>query len=431
MNDKILKKLKFFIILLLVSIVVIIVTIIQINKYNIEHENNKFQNQGENVVENYGSNNKGGIDFQSYFDIKLCMEKYLKLINILDVDENIAKKKIYDILSSKYISKNKITTENIYNYVKVLQESAMFVPIEASLVQDSDIKSFLISGLIESTKDYRVIDRFFGIININFIEGNFSIEPIYEDYNSINETKIEEFEKSIISNEENKFSMANLKASDIPVEYMNLYKGLALGYPEKIYDLLDNDYREARFKNVDEFKQYVQNNKEMIKNIILDDYSVITKNDEIEYICVDKKNNYYIIRQKEILQDYKLLLDIYTIDIPQFVEGYNKSKEDEKVLLNIQKIITATKVKDYKYVYNKLDSTFKASNFATQADFEKYIKEKYKEEDKITFTTYEKINDVHIYGLEITKGDGNVVKAQVVMQLKEGTDFAMSFSAVK
>lgn len=50
--------------------------------------------------------------------------------------------------------------------------------------------------------------------------------------------------------------------------------------------------------------------------------------------------------------NFTVILDTYTIDLPEFTEKYTKASDEEKVLLNIQKGFTAINDKDYRYVYN-------------------------------------------------------------------------------
>ena len=126
--------------------------------------------------------------------------------------------------------------------------------------------------------------------------------------------------------------------------------------------------------------------------------------------------------------NFAVILDTYTIDLPEFTEKYTKASDEEKVLLNIQKCFTAINDKDYRYVYNKLDNTFKANNFKTLADFEKYINANFFEKNKISASNARKQSEVYLYDIKISNIDGtSSITKTFVMQLKENTDFVMSF----
>ena len=128
---------------------------------------------------------------------------------------------------------------------------------------------------------------------------------------------------------------------------------------------------------------------------------------------------------------YAVILDTYTIDLPEFKEKYTNATAEQKVLLNIQKFFEAINNKDYKYAYHKLDNTFKANNFTGLEQFENYIKTNFFEQNKLAANEAEIQGDNYLYKITIsdaTSQDKNTVTKTFVMQLKEGTDFVMSFS---
>lgn len=400
---------------------------------------------GEDVLGEYGKTSNGGIDYQAYFDIKTCMQKYVDNLNVKNAkyylydktnnkviakDESVIKQNIYDLLSDKYIAEKNITIENLYDHVEILQQNAMYLPVEAKLIQDGDIKSFLVYGLVQSTKDYSVISKLFSIVNINIFEGKFSIEPIYGEYNNISEISTEKNEETITAKKVNEFTMTSLTPESYPTEYINIYKSLALGDPERLYNLLDEEYRNVKFASYDNFKNYIDKNKLEIQKTRLEKYKVDVNECDVTYICVDQNEKYYIIKQKELLQDYTIMLDSYSVDLPYFVEKYENSDGHLKVALNLRKLVEATKMEDYEYIYNKLDESFKTNNYKTLDEFVKYIEGKFDAtEDTIKYDSYEEAIGVHMYNIIVTdKSENKTINAKVVMDLKENRDFVFSFS---
>lgn len=444
MNSESLKKLIIALVILLIIITIVIISIYNIGIKN--EGNEEMTEDGEDVLASYGKSTSEGIDYQSYFDVKACMQKYIDNINIKNskyylydktngtvtvTEESEIKQNIYNLLSDKFINEKNITIGNLYDNVKTLQKAATYLPVEATLIQEGDIKSFLVYGLIQSTEDYSVMDKLFAVVNINIIDAKFSIEPIYGDYTSISEIKIQKLEETITANEGNRFIMSYTTPEQYPTEYINIYKGLALGAPEKLYNLLDEEYKNARFGTLDEFKNYIEKNKEEIRSTRLDKYKIDVGEEDVRYVCLDQYEKYYVINQKSLLQDYTMMLDTYTIDLPEFIEKYESSEDNIKVALNVEKLIEATKMGDYKYVYNKLDETFRANNFKTVENFEKFIKGKFDaQEDTIEYKNYEKASGVHIYNIIVTdKSENREIKAKVIMDLKDNRDFVLSFSA--
>ena len=446
-NDFLRKKILGLVILLVLILIGIIIAIIYLKysssvKINIDNT----PEEGEDFSASYGKIETGGVDGQAYNDINACMKKYLNAINIKSqqygaydeennyvstVQESEIRQTIYNLLSNKYVNSNNVTVDNVYNHVKLLQEDAVFVPIELSMIKDGEIKSFLVYGLIESLENYTVIDKIFAVVNIDFYENNFSIELIKGEYNSIKEIKVEQFEDNITANSNNRFSSEYISAKDMPDAYIDLYKRLALGYPEKMYELLDEQYRNARFGNVQKFKEYIKQNEENIKVIYLDKYKVVVDENKVQYICVDMNENWYIFEQNEPFQDYRVFLDTYTVDIPTFAEQYNNASPQEKVAMNIEKVITAINNKDYLYMYNKLDNTFKNSKYATENDFKNDIQNIFFKSNDIEYLEFSQEGNIYICKIKIT--DKNLNNAQeknvnVIMQLGEGTEFKMSFN---
>lgn len=345
-------------------------------------------------------------------------------------DEQELKENIYNLLSKQFIEKNKVTIENIWEHVPEIKQEALFVPIEIGEYRNVNITKHVVYGILENLTDNKYISDMCIIITLDNTTGSYSIEPINEKYKTIKDIKVEEIEEEIERNQYNAYEYAKVNDDDIIKDYYNNYKKLILGYPEKAYELLEEEYKKVRFPTLDSFKKYIQENKKQISKSNVQKYQISTNDEKKQFICADQNNNYYIFQEEEILK-YKAILDIYSIDLPEFLERYNTSDENEKILLNVQKIFYAINMGDYKYVYQKLDENFKNNYFKTEADFEKYIKENLYKYNKISYGKYEKNQDVYIYNVNISNSENkedSVINKKLVMKLKEGTDFVFSFN---
>ena len=130
-------------------------------------------------------------------------------------------------------------------------------------------------------------------------------------------------------------------------------------------------------------------------------YNINVYSNYIEYVCIDGYGNYYIF-QEEGVMDFTVKLDTYTIDTEEFKEKYNNSTQQQKVGMNLEKINQALNRKDYEYIYNKLDTTFKANNFATFEDFENYMKSTFFNINKIEYGDFNEQSGTYICETEIT-----------------------------
>ena len=139
-----------------------------------------------------------------------------------------------------------------------------------------------------------------------------------------------------------------------------------------------------------------------------------------------ENGKYYIFMEEEVGK-YSVVLDTYTIDLPEFIEKYNSANEKTKVGLNIQKVFDAINNEDYEYVYNKLDNTFKQTNFKTVQELKNYVIQNFSGK-QLKYGECQQQGSLYIFDITITEGTKQEVSFSVVMQLKEGTDFVMSFN---
>ena len=100
---------------------------------------------------------------------------------------------------------------------------------------------------------------------------------------------------------------------------------------------LHEEYKTKRFANYEEFDNYAQRNARESLEMQLTSYQITNRGDYTQYTCVDQNNNYYIFYVTGIMQ-YTVILDTYTLDLPEFVEQYNNANDAEKVIMNIQKV---------------------------------------------------------------------------------------------
>ena len=87
--------------------------------------------------------------------------------------------------------------------------------------------------------------------------------------------------------------------------------------------------------------------------------------------------------------------------------------------------------KDYKAAYSVLNDEFKNNYFKTEKDFENYMKQKVFLYNDVEYVKYQdEISSIYKYDVTIKNRLDNSQEFDfsIIMQLKEGTDFVMSFS---
>lgn len=426
---------------ILIVIIIIILIILLILKIN--SENNSEQNQisegdpGEEIdfsttqIENVTEK----ID---YYTVRNCINSYLNFLNndssiyysAGQMDTDMQKEYIYSLLSLEYIEQNNITVENLLSKINTVNQTQIFVPLKMKVLQKENINKFLAYGVIQNLTDYEFIKEAYFIVNLDYINKTFSIEPINNKYDNIEEIDLQNNDISINSNDNNIYTSQKITNEYVTKEYFGLYKKISLSKPEIIFNMLPEDYKVARFGNLEGFKQYINDNREEILKINLKQYLVNNYEDYIEYVGKDQFGNLYIFNEYKD-QTIDIKLDTYTITPNIFVEEYEKASEEKKVQMNIDKFIQMINRHDYITSYNCIAENFKSNYFNTQEKFENYIKNTFFTYNKFEFNSIEqKGSNLYVAKVQLTDlaGESTEVKEiNIIMQLKDNLDFEMSF----
>ena len=371
-------------------------------------------------------------DRNNYYMVQNCVKKFYNFYSSIfedmyEKEENI--EKTYNLLDEKYINFKGITKENIETKLPEVKESVVNIYNMYILAQDEKAAVYVAEGILrrELTNE---LSNFQIMIQIDLQNETFSVLPqdyIQSKYPNLDigtNIKIEQV-NNIEKNRNNSYVYEEISDSTYILDLVERYKEEAIYNPELAFDNLDNEYRVKRFGTLDSFKEYVNDNM----NIEIEKYVITKADDYTQYMCMDTKGYYYIFRETGLMK-YTLILDIHTLDLPEFLEKYNKANTVEKSAYNIQRCLDAINNKDYAYVYNKLDFEFKAVNYPTLENFELIIKTKLFNRNEVVEVQSKSEGTIYIYKLTIgdMENSNNKQKMTVIMQLKEGTDFVMSLS---
>ena len=358
------------------------------------------------------------------------------------------KQKIIDTLSKDYIDSNEITIDNIGDYVQIVEQELLFAPVNIKSFRktdstvDENVITYAVEGIAVNT-DYELVSELNLIVNIDYNNNTFSIEPTETQYDDI---EIIPNIASIEKNDNNKYSTGKVSMENTAKDYVNNYKKIVLAKPEVIYNHMSEEYREKRFENLENFQKYVENNREEIRNIDLTQYLFNSLENCGEYVGKDQYGNLYIFKEKEVM-DYTIELDDYTLDYDdeEFVKEYNSSTDQYKVANNINKIVKMINNRDYLSIYNVLDENFRETEFGSIETFEDYMREAFPKHYEVNYEDFDKEDD-EIYSqsvilteimirdedYEYTQGDeGDRVEKTILMKLEDNTNFAMSFNITK
>ena len=389
----------------------------------------------------------------NYYVVESVVNKFFEYCNLINdagssyaiVDEAVEEtlkeekqenaKAIYSMLDSEYIQENGITQENLLAKLNI--KSSVQIDITNMYVaeQTDTLYVYFVKGVTRNKKNSELAG-FSIMVKTDIKNKTFSLflqNYIGEHYNNINlgDTVKIQTENTIEKNDYNMYDYRDITDETYVSDLFNKFKEEIIYNPDLLYNnYLDDEYKNKKFATIETFQSYAKNNTKKHVIMKVNKYKKSKSDDSIQYVCIDQNGNYYIFKEVSVM-NYTVILDTYTLDLPEFIEKYDGGTDEEKVKLNINKIIEAVNNQDYKYVYNKLNASFKNNNFSNESTFENYIKNNFYEINEITNFNYRQEGNVFI----CTIGLGNKEKetegaksVTILVRLLENRDFEISFS---
>lgn len=333
---------------------------------------------------------------------------------------------------NKYIKSSNggnVVIDNMEEKIKQLEEQKTFLPVRMKKMTNNSVLTYVVQGVTQDF-DYRLDEEMCLIVNIDYSNLTFTIEPSNQDYDEITEVKqLNQIEK----NDNNQFKNIVQNEEQIVSDYINLYKRYALGNPQIAYNYFDEEYRDKRFESIENYKAYVENNEEEIRSLEGYQYQVNNYEGYTQYVCKDKYENVYIFNEESIM-NFTIQLDTYTIPTEKFIDNYEKAEADKKVRMNIDKWIQMLNNRDYVSAYNVLDEMYRENNFRSIKEFETTMKKNLPLHYKVEYKESSEENGTYMQRIvlsDITGEDGKSLHIDVIMQLKNNYEFVMSFGFIE
>lgn len=439
------KKVLIMLLILLIMIGIIVFALIQLE----QADKSKTENDISQVEDIQGKSFEEIKDYKTYFSVKEVINNYITYMKQINGDEYVdtsrlnmtkaevaeamqedgldAIKSILDDDYKKNVSDNSII--QIQNQYK--QNGTYDKEVTYSLNIDNVYECQLTNNIIITLAEAKLNGKELNVL-VKFDNKNNTYSMFLDDYVSkYNYNKnMDKKDFNISKNEIIKNSYNNnIKVDDSEVyvitQYFSDFRMKMLNDTEVAYRELDSDYAQKKFGDYSNFQNYINENKESITYAGINKYQVVENSDNKEYICIDENGKYYIFVESGIGK-YTVVLDTYTIDLPEFLTKYNSSNERIKVGMNIQKVFDAINDKDYEFVYNKLDSSFKQNNFKTLSEFKNYAEKNFVGK-QLKYDECQQQGSIYVFNITITDGTNQTGK-NVIMKLLDGTDFVMSFN---
>lgn len=358
-----------------------------------------------------------------FFTVQDCIQTYIDSINNSDAQAILNK------LSTTYKEGNSIHESNISNLIN-LYNGNTFTAKEMEILRGDRIFQYRVYGYLtnDQGRQYMYLK-----VKTDRINRTFEIEPfIGEQYTSLEDIPLEEANiDEIAKNDNNTFSYRDISKEEISRIYQRYYTNLEIERPEEAYEMLDVSYRQERFPTIDDFKMYVEENREAIEQASLSGYSVNNEDNITKYVIRDSYNNQYIIEEESIM-NFTIQLDSYTIPDPTYTEEYAQLPDSEKASANVGIFMQMINTKDYTHAYEKLADGFKNNYFQSVDQFKEYVKNNWHNVNKYTINSYKNEGNVYIFDVSLNSirelRDDTTINKTFNVLLGEGTDFTISFN---
>lgn len=431
------------IILLIVIVIIIGLIILLINLNNNNSQDNLEYSDGvisnpdlEGTYGNVTYNNEVSniITRYDYYNVKYCAEKYQESINELINNKNDENKlKLYQMLDEQYINAKDISENNIDSIFSNYQISNIYIDKILSTQLSDSVKAYVAKG---KTITNNVTNDCVIIIKLDFANNTFSVYP----YEYVLEEGYNNLEVGSNLNIQNVNSIT-VKGANVYEDQSNSVESIAILYYEKLkvdflydseylYSILDEEYRNKRFENYEDFTNYTDQVRDIISNGTVTKYSREYYDGYVQYLVIDSYDNRYIFNENSVL-NYTVLLDDYTIETEDFKTKYASASVETKAITNVDKVMKMINSKDYRAIYNLLDETYKANNFATLDSFIQYINTAFY---NVNYYTISNISEQGSYYLitvackENASASADTKENRMIISIGEGTNFTMSFA---
>ena len=178
------------------------------------------------------------------------------------------------------------------------------------VLKKEKVDKYIVYGVLQDVIELDDAEEIYIIVNLDYNNKTFSIEPIDKEYESIEQINIENDDILIDKNENNIYQNQKITNEYLTNEYFVLYKKLAITEPELVYNIFSEEYRNERFGNIDNFKKYVNENKNEILKINKIRANIVdVTDDEAIIMMVDSNCQRSKILPSEKAFSYKMKLD--------------------------------------------------------------------------------------------------------------------------
>lgn len=304
------------------------------------------------------------------------------------------------------------------------------IPIDMRVKYGDNITTYITQIYLEDINNLNLEEKFY-IVRIDSSNGTFSVEPVLEKTNEIDKIVVKDEQQKIEENDYNSYYLETISIERLVKIYMDHFINMTVKHPEIVYNkYLHEEYKIKRFSNVEEFKKYIERNKEEIEKIRATKYLVENEGEQKKYVLMDQYENTYEFYETKTMS-YKVKFDIYTILSDNYKQTYKSANEQKKVMMNVNRWINMLNNRDYKAAYNLLDETYRNNKFGSEENFENQMRELLPSKYKVEYGDFSSEGATYLQPItckDIDNENSENINMTIIMKLLEETEFVMSYN---
>lgn len=449
MKDKKEKILIILIIILIIAIVLIIAMILSVHNSSKPEVNSNNMYIGENniITEDVFVNkiidetsNEENLEGESqqvnsnllidesddlYFLVKQFITAYY---NIRSTDNAL------NIIDTEAKETLGINNENVMSlYTGMNNPEFCIDEIYSQQIDETKNLDLVYFRLVRNTVENSNIENQVLLIKTDIDNMTFSVYP-YEYLANKNYSNLKEGDTVTINNvspiennSNNKFIFDNIDDEKTIIEFFKRYK-FDLKYDmQHLYNCIDEEYRNSNFPTIDNFIQFA-NEKNLLEEEIIQ-YQINEYEDYTQYTAITNTDKEYIFNAAS-LENYKILLNTYTVVLPEYLDIYNSSMPNVRAQYCIDRFFKGINDENYEFSYSKINSIQKNNYYPDLQSFENYVRENFYDTNLYDFDDYIIISpDVYQYTVIVTNANNNTesLTMTATVTFLDDADFKIAF----
>ena len=187
-----------------------------------------------------------------------------------------------------------------YAIEKCIQENKdqNFVAKEMNVLDEYEFTSYAVYGKSNNADKYY-------IVRTDLSSDAFRIEDV--NVSNIDSIDLKTNLKEIKDDCNNKINYSTITPNDMGERYLQEFLNLEISNPEEAYKLLDENSKKNKFSTLDDYKDYIKNNLDKIKNESFKTCNYEYDDDYTMYWIETTENNMYTFKENSI-ENYTVLI---------------------------------------------------------------------------------------------------------------------------